>query len=247
GPVSRPVPPPLEPPGGAGPRRIDVGGVQLACRTWGPPGAPPAVLLHSGSSDGSTWASLAGDLAGRWRCIAPDLRGHGGSDWPAEYSLELMRDDVAALADALDLDRFAVVGHSLGAVVGYLIAQAHPGRVTHLVLEEPPPPVPLAMRLPPRPAGPLAFDWAAREVIVGQLNAPDPAWWERLASVTAPTLVVAGGPASHLPQEEIARMAARLPAGRLVTIDAGHAVHATRPAEFAAAVRGFLALPAGPG
>lgn len=54
-------------------------------------------------------------------------------------------------------------------------------------------------------------------------------------------VVVAGGPASHLPQHELARMAARIPAARLVVVEGGHAVPAARPAEFAAAVRDFLA------
>ncbi|MFI2711689.1 alpha/beta fold hydrolase [Micromonospora sp. NPDC018662] len=68
-----------------------------------------------------------------------------------------------------------------------------------------------------------------------------------MTEITAPTLVVAGGPTSHLPQHELARMTTRIPAARLVTVAAGHAVPTTRPAEFAAAVRSFLVgLPGGP-
>ncbi|MFU8874113.1 alpha/beta fold hydrolase [Micromonospora sp. SL4-19] len=62
-----------------------------------------------------------------------------------------------------------------------------------------------------------------------------------MTEITLPALVVSGGSAGRLPQDRLAAMVARMPAARLVTIDAGHAVHATRPAEFAAAVRGFLA------
>ncbi|WP_217809778.1 alpha/beta fold hydrolase [Micromonospora sp. NBS 11-29] len=51
----------------------------------------------------------------------------------------------------------------------------------------------------------------------------------RRGRINVPTLVVAGGPTSHLPQHELARMAPRIPAARLVTIDAGHAVPANRP------------------
>jgi len=75
--------------------------------------------------------------------------------------------------------------------------------------------------------------------IVGQLNDPDPAWWDRLPEITAPTLLIAGGPSSHLSQEKLAEVAHRLPRGTLLTIAVGHHVHATRPAEFAAAVLGF--------
>ncbi|MFD2767739.1 alpha/beta fold hydrolase [Micromonospora eburnea] len=50
-----------------------------------------------------------------------------------------------------------------------------------------------------------------------------------MTEIKAPTRVVAGGPASRLPQDRLAAMAARMPAGELATIDAGHAVPATRP------------------
>jgi pimeloyl-ACP methyl ester carboxylesterase len=58
----------------------------------------------------------------------------------------------------------------------------------------------------------------------------------------APTLVIGGGPTSHVPQDELARLAERLPAGRFVTIPAGHLIHTERPARFLAAVTPFLQL-----
>jgi pimeloyl-ACP methyl ester carboxylesterase len=76
--------------------------------------------------------------------------------------------------------------------------------------------------------------------VLGQLNDPDPAWWDRLTDITAPTLVIAGGPTSHIPQDKLAEAAARLPHGTLQVIPAGHEVHANRPAEFTAAVLQFL-------
>ncbi|MFI6492127.1 alpha/beta fold hydrolase [Streptomyces sp. NPDC050564] len=76
-----------------------------------------------------------------------------------------------------------------------------------------------------------------------QLNAPDPTWREAQRTVQAPALVIAGGPGSHLPQDEMAKMATRFPSGRLVTIAAGHLVHAVRPEEFCAAVEEFLSPP----
>jgi pimeloyl-ACP methyl ester carboxylesterase len=219
---------------------INVGDVRLAYRTWGEPGAPPIILLHGLGSDGSTWDEIAGGLADRWQLYAPDLRGHGRSSRPGTYSFELMRDDVLGLMDALDLARVSLVGHSLGGVVAYLVAEQSPGRVERLVLEEAPPPFPLGLATPQPPGGPVAFDWAVRPPIVGQLNAPDPAWWAGIPQVSAPTLVIAGGVDSHLPQGRIADMAARFPAGRLVTIPVGHGVHAVQPTGFGEAVRAFL-------
>ncbi|MER5666710.1 alpha/beta fold hydrolase [Streptomyces mirabilis] len=150
---------------------------------------------------GRAWDEIAGGLADRWYLYAPDHRGHGRSSRPGAYSVELMRDDVLGLMDLLGLDRVSLVGHSLGGVVAHPLAEQSPDRVERLVLEEAPPPFPLGLATPQRPDGPVAFDWAARPAIVGQLNAPDPAWWAEIPQVRAPTLVIAGGVDSHLPQD----------------------------------------------
>src|SRR5215831_16271514 len=68
---------------------------------------------------------------------------------------------------------------------------------------------------------------------------------EGLTAITAPTLLIGGGPASHIPQDMLAAAAARIPRCDLVTIPAGHDVHTARPAEFASAVLGWLG-PDGP-
>jgi pimeloyl-ACP methyl ester carboxylesterase len=61
------------------------------------------------------------------------------------------------------------------------------------------------------------------------------------AQITAPSLVLGGGPSSHIDQAELAAVAAAVPDCQLVTIpDAGHSIHARRPAEFLAAVVPFL-------
>lgn len=214
--------------------------VRLAYRESGSPEAPPLVLLHGLTSDGTAWDEVAAHFAATHRVLVPDLRGHGRSPRPGTYSFELMRDDVLALIDELALKEATFIGHSLGGVVAYLLAAREPSRVARLVLEETPPPVPLGLPTPQRPSGPLGFDWAARPAIVRQLNAPDPAWQDAQRTVRAPALVIAGGPGSHLPQDEMAKVAARIPRARLVTIPAGHLVHAGRPAEFCAVVEEFL-------
>jgi pimeloyl-ACP methyl ester carboxylesterase len=58
-----------------------------------------------------------------------------------------------------------------------------------------------------------------------------------LASIAAPTLVISGGTASHLPDDRIAEVVHRIPECDLVTIEAGHHVHENEPAQFAGAVR----------
>lgn len=232
---------------------VTVAGVDIAYRESGDPAAPPVVLLHGGSSSAATWDRLAAALtsAGR-RTIAADLRGHGGSSRTSSYPLTGFRDDIIGLLDALALDRVALVGHSLGAHTAALVAQRQPGRVTHLVLEEPPVPAPDEARSDPPstarfllPALSLlavrrGFDRKAVTSAVRQLRVPDPAWWQALGSITARTLLISGGPRSHLSPQRLADVALRIAAARLVTIPVGHRVHSHDPQRFEAAVVPFL-------
>jgi pimeloyl-ACP methyl ester carboxylesterase len=225
------------------PRTVRADGITLAYRVWGPQDAPPVVLLHARGTDGADWAEIAPALAaGPRRVYAPDLRGHGRSDWPGGYAYEAMRDDVLAFLGALGIARADVVGHSLGGAVACLLAQHSPQRVRRLVLEDVPAPFPLDPPRPPaeRPDGDLPYDWAMILATDEQRNAPDPVWWEHMGRITMPTLLIGGGPTSLIPQEQIAALAEVLPDARRVTIDAGHLVHEARPEEFLAAVGEFL-------
>ncbi|MET7288946.1 alpha/beta fold hydrolase [Streptomyces sp. NPDC005573] len=224
---------------------VKTNGITLACRTWGPPDAPPVLLLHCRGADGADWTTVARRLAAPphpRRVYAPDLRGHGRSDWPGDYALETMCEDVRALLDALGADGADVVGHSLGGIVACLLAQRHPGVVRRLVLEDVPLPVPLDPPRAPaeRPEGELPFDWAMIRATDGQRNAPDPMWLDHMGRITMPTLVIAGGHTSPIPQDEVAHLAELVPGARLETLDAGHLVHATRPEEFLALLAPFL-------
>lgn len=224
-------------------QKVQVGEVQLAYRVWGEEDAPPAVLLHCLGEDGEDWRGVVGRLAGSHRVFALDQRGHGHSDWPGEYGFERWRDDAIGFLQALGLEQVTLIGHSLGAVAAMLLAAARPELVDRLVLEEAAPPLPAEppQEVPEQPAGPQSFDWRAKIAVVAERNAPDPLWWDALAKVTAPTLVIAGGPTSHIPQERLVEMTDRIPDARLVTVEgAGHLVHEDRPGEFLAAVNSFL-------
>jgi 3-oxoadipate enol-lactonase len=78
--------------------------------------------------------------------------------------------------------------------------------------------------------------------IRGQIDDPDPAWLEHLGQITAETLVIGGGPDSHVPQEQVAELARRIPGARLETIEAGHLIHDAKPEAFTRTVLTFLGL-----
>lgn len=221
-------------------REVTVGGIRLAYQVSGPPDAAPMLLLHALGERAATWAPVTARFAERYRVFALDLRGHGRSDWPGIYSFQLMRDDVAGLLEQLGLRKVTLVGHSMGGTVACLAAMARPSQVGRLIIEDVPPPFPRDRAIPARPAEPLDFDWPVVPAIISQANKGDPAAWDHLDTITAPALLIGGGPQSHIPQDQLAAVAARIPSCELVTIPAGHHIHTTRPAEFADTVLGWL-------
>ena len=215
-------------------------GVVMSCRLSGEPGAPVMVLLHALGEQASSWDGVAAHFATRFRVVALDLRGHGASSWPGTYSFELMRDDVLGVLDALDLHDLVLVGHSMGGAVAYLVAQAQPSRIARLVVEDAPPPYPRDRAVPPRPAGELPFDWAVVPAIVEEVNDPTLRWWRRLPDITAPTLLIGGGPTSHVPQDLLLDVARAVPDCTVIIIAAGHDVHESEPDVFATNVLDWL-------
>ncbi|MCH7718362.1 MAG: alpha/beta hydrolase [Chloroflexi bacterium] len=102
---------------------------------WGEADAPPIVLLHGLSSMCRIWDPLARAFQDRYRIIALDQRGHGDTSWPAgaDYSTDDYVADLEALVEAAGLDRFVLVGLSMGGMNAIAYAARHPERVTHLV------------------------------------------------------------------------------------------------------------------
>lgn len=218
---------------------VAVNGITLAYRTLGAEAAPPLVLLHGRTANRHDWNGVIRRFAAVYRVYAPDLRGHGESAWPGSYDLPEMAEDVRAFLDELGADRATVVGHSLGGMVAYHLASAHPGRVARLVLEEAPPPLPLERPDSGQDGAARGFDLRMIAQTERQFAAPDPAWAAALGRITAPTLVVSGGAAGGLP---VWRTAELIPGAELVTVEAGHLVHVTRAAEFLSVVGDFLGV-----
>lgn len=113
----------------------------LRGRTWltdlpGPTDdAPSVILLHAVGCTGLlTWFPVLDALREKYRVIVFDQRWHGRGIVSEHFSLRDCADDVAAVADALDLDRPVVAGYSMGSIVAQRVWRQHPHRFGGLVL-----------------------------------------------------------------------------------------------------------------
>ncbi len=120
-------------------QRIVLPQLALSAQVWGNDALPPLLAPHGWLDNAGSFALLAPRLASRFRVIALDLPGHGHSDHLAPgtsyHYLDYVR-LVLAAADALRLDRYSLLGHSLGAGIAALAAAAMPERIERLLLIE---------------------------------------------------------------------------------------------------------------
>lgn len=111
---------------------------------WGNPEGPPLLMVHGGRDHCRNWDWMAARLRDRYHIIAPDLRGHGDSQWQvgASYTMVDYVYDIAQLVRQLKVAPVAIVAHSLGAGVALQYAGSFPDEVSKLVAIEawgPPP------------------------------------------------------------------------------------------------------------
>jgi pimeloyl-ACP methyl ester carboxylesterase len=110
-------------------------GVRLHYAAQGPAAGPAVVLLHGYSDSWFSWSRVLPLMRGDLRVVAPDMRGHGDSERPADgYDVADFAGDVIGLLDALAIDRAVVVGHSFGSFVARKVLERAPERVSRLVL-----------------------------------------------------------------------------------------------------------------
>ncbi len=244
-------------------------GVRLHVRRVVEPVAPPVVLLHGLGVSGSVLQPFARRLLPQLAAVVPDLRGHGESDaprvgyLPADYAA-----DLAELIHAELEPPVPIAGHSLGALVAMQLAATRPELVAWLVLLDPPLDAALhntevedVYRLRHAPAGDLEAYLLERnpgggELLAGALarefrRAADAAFATLLAAgpfsalpVTARTLLIQADPSKGgvLGDRAAAAALETLGHAQLLKLEgASHAVHASHPAEVAAAIRRFAA------
>lgn len=244
-------------------RYLKVRGHRMAYRTCGNEDGPPVLLIHAFASQSGSWQATAEALARQgFRVIAPDLRGHGRSQRTATYALMDFEQDLIALLDALALHEVSLVGHSLGGHLALRLATHQPARVRRLVVEASPVPpsdaadaAAMAMARP-GPAWKHAlrslglgrllhlvvlrrFDPRAARFVLPELRRPMPDWWQRLASLTTPCLLLAA-PDDGLIASRLPLLASQLPHATTRQLGAGHRLHGEHTEAFLAAVLPFL-------
>ena len=116
--------------------RLSLPHIELAAHIFGPEDGLPVIALHGWLDNANSFARLAPKLHGL-RIVALDFAGHGHSDHRprgAGYTLADYAFDVLCVAEQLGWERFALLGHSLGAIVSVIIAGSFPERVSRLAL-----------------------------------------------------------------------------------------------------------------
>ena len=131
--------------------RIEVDGVGLHVEVDGPEDGTPVLFLHGVGSSAKTWEWLPHEVTQGRRIVRIDQRGHGRSDHATgTYVLARYGADAIAVLREVGAGPALLVGHSLGGVVAWWVAQNHPELVTAVLLEDPPL---LAGETPERDAG----------------------------------------------------------------------------------------------
>lgn len=131
-------------------RHVIAGSIRLHLLDWAADGKPAILFFHGNGLTAHTWDLAVLQLRSDYHCLAADLRGHGESEWsPAmEYGPQHHAADIGNLADALGLERFVLVGMSLGGMASILYAGESSDRLAAFVCVDI---APGAMRAGPRP------------------------------------------------------------------------------------------------
>lgn len=105
-------------------KKIEVEGYKIVYDEYGNANNPAIILLHGWFSYRGVWKQIAGLLEGNYYCVAVDLLGFGDSDKPekADYSIEAQSKRIVEIAQGLGLDRFSIIGHSMGGQIAMCVA-----------------------------------------------------------------------------------------------------------------------------
>lgn len=96
------------------------------------------VFLHGWCDGSASWASTMAELSAEYRCLAPDMRGHGKSGMPRDhaFTVEALTNDIVALCEAVDVSAPVIIGHSYGGYLAAETARRFPGIARAIVVED---------------------------------------------------------------------------------------------------------------
>jgi esterase len=116
--------------------RVKANGINIHYLEWGDPKARPVVLLHGLRGHGHSWDDFSRPLSEQYRVLALDQRGRGETDWApdGDYTTPAFAADTEAFCQALGLESFTLVGHSMGGRNGIMFAARNPKRVAAFVI-----------------------------------------------------------------------------------------------------------------
>jgi pimeloyl-ACP methyl ester carboxylesterase len=119
-------------------KSLTVNGLALRFLEWGRPGGLPVICVHGYTSSAEAFNAMARRLQDRAHIIAMDVRGHGESAWSPDgaYQYADQAGDLAAFVDQLGIERFVLIGTSMGGVIAMVYAGQHGGRLRGLVLND---------------------------------------------------------------------------------------------------------------
>jgi len=118
--------------------KFDVNGLQFSAQAWGNPEHLPVLALHGWLDNSSSFFALASHLKNVY-IVALDLAGHGKTAHrisSAPYNIWEDVPEIFAIAEQLGWEKFALLGHSRGAIISVLAAGTFPERISHLALIE---------------------------------------------------------------------------------------------------------------
>lgn len=145
----------------------------LQLHEWGDASAPPLVCVHGVNAHGRRFRKLAEErLARRFRVLAPDLRGHGSSEWEPPWTIAAHMHDLLETLDDAGVRHAQWVGHSYGGRLLLELAALVPERIERAVLLDP------AIQVLPH----VAYDFAERERVERAYDDPEDAIAERFGS-----------------------------------------------------------------
>ena len=134
---------------------VKINGLRIHYLDWGNPTAHPMIMLHGLRSYAHVWDDVAKEFCDKYHILSLDQRGRGDSDWAVDgkYDTDDYVSDFEQFVDQLGLNRFILIGHSMGGTNSIVYASRHPEKVTALIIVD----------NGPRPSTPRAADGRIRQ------------------------------------------------------------------------------------